>query len=39
MGEFFEEIWRGFAWMSKKQYWREGTMGDFLFQNCLRQLA
>ena len=30
IGEFFEEIWRGFAWMSKNQYWREESMGGFL---------
>ena len=29
-GGIFLEIWRGFAWISKKQYWWEETIGDFL---------
>ena len=29
MGDFFLEIWGGFAWVANKQYWREETMGDF----------
>ena len=29
MGDFFPAIWRGFAWISKKQYWREEIRGDF----------
>ena len=27
MGEFFFEIWKGFAWISKKEYWREEQLG------------
>ena len=26
-GGFLQEIWRGFEWISKKQYWREDLRG------------
>ena len=29
-GGIFLEILGGFAWVAKRQYWREETMGEFL---------
>ena len=33
MGEFFSRNWEKlFAWVAKKQYWREETMGEIFLE-------